>query len=42
MYEFDLIANKHPQNSMHTNTYKGEREAKERGTGGGRREKKRI
>lgn len=30
MYEFDLIANKHHQKRMHTNTNKGEREGKER------------
>lgn len=29
MYEFDLIANKHHQKRMQTNTNKGEREGKE-------------
>lgn len=38
MYEFDLIANKHPQNRMHTN--KGEREGKGRGEEAGEEEKR--
>ena len=29
MYEFDLIVNKHPQNSMHRNINAGERNRKQ-------------